>query len=126
MSIERTSFTSISIRVTPQERDQLDQLAGNCTVSAYVRERVLGKEAAPRKTQHRNPIKDQELISRVLSMLGASRIASNLNQLAKAVNLGILTLPPELESLLREACLAVLQMRDMLMQSLGKRGGDDI
>lgn len=125
MPAERTSFTSISIRVTPQERNHLDTLAAGRTLSDYGRECMLGKEAAPRKIQHKNPIRDQELISRVLSMLGASRIASNLNQLAKAVNLGMLTLPPELESLLRKACLAVLQMRDMLMQSLGKRGGDD-
>ena len=34
-------------------------------------------------------------------------------------------LSPEMEALLREACLAVTEMRDLLMAVLGKRKADD-
>ena len=56
---------------------------------------------------------------RVLAALGQSRIASNLNQLAKAVNIGVLPVTPETEADMSEACAAVSAMRADLMRALG-------
>jgi hypothetical protein len=55
----------------------------------------------------------------VLASLGQSRIANNLNQLAKAVNIGALPVTPETESEIVEACAAVSAMRRDLMRALG-------
>lgn len=51
--------------------------------------------------------------------LGASRLSQNLNQLARAVNTGSLPVTPETEADLKEACDAVVQLRNELMRALG-------
>jgi hypothetical protein len=52
-------------------------------------------------------------------MLGQSRLSSNLNQLAKAVNTGSLPVTPETERELRQAARDVMVMRRMLIDALG-------
>jgi hypothetical protein len=52
-------------------------------------------------------------------MLGESRLANNLNQLAKSANTGSLPVTPETEKALREASAEIHQMRAMLMRALG-------
>ncbi|MEJ2755984.1 MAG: plasmid mobilization relaxosome protein MobC [Gammaproteobacteria bacterium] len=62
-------------------------------MGAYIRERLLNGEEAPRKKpkkRKKRPIKDIKALSQVLAELGQSRIANNLNQLAKASNTGSL------------------------------------
>lgn len=67
---------------------------------------------------------DRKLLAGILAALGLSGIASNLNQLAKATYSGSLPITPETEAMLRQACAAVLWMRDALMQALGMKTGD--
>lgn len=71
----------------------------------------------------RRPIKDQEGLARVLAALGKSHIASNLNQLAKAVNIGVLPVTQEAERDIAGACLAVENMRRDLISALGLSDG---
>jgi hypothetical protein len=93
-------------------------------VSAYIRERLFGDAAAPRKRRGNSPIKDHEALGRVLGALGRSHLASNLNQLAKAVNTGSLPVTPETEADLKKACREVSAMRTDLLRALGKSPGD--
>lgn len=60
---------------------------------------------------------------RLLPRLGQSRIANNLNQLARAANVGALDLTPELEAELHEACAAVLEVRALLVAAVGLSDG---
>lgn len=113
-----------SIRFTFEERAKLDEKRGRQPLSAYIRERVLGDDAAPRKRRGNSPIKDAEALGRVLGALGASRLSSNLNQLAKAVNTGSLPVTPETEADLVEACREVRALRTDLLRALGKSPGD--
>jgi hypothetical protein len=112
-----------SLRLTHEERTRLLADAGRKSVSAYIRERLFGEDAAPRKGSRRLPVKDHEALGRVLGALGGSRLSSNLNQLAKAVNTGSLPATPDTEKELREACKAVTAMRDELMRALGHNPG---
>lgn len=114
----------VSMRLTPKERARLDMLRGNKSLSAYIRERLFGDAAAPRKKGGTSPVKDAEALGRVLGALGQSRLASNLNQLAKAVNSGSLPVTPETESDLATACQDVAAMRADLLRALGKSPGD--
>jgi hypothetical protein len=57
--------------------------------------------------------------------LGASRLSSNLNQLAKAVNTGSLPVSPEVEAELMEACQEVQELRADLLRALGKMPGSE-
>ncbi|MCE8511054.1 hypothetical protein KBY28_21655, partial [Ruegeria pomeroyi] len=70
-----------------------------------------------------SPVKDAEALGRVLGALGASRLSSNLNQLAKAVNTGSLPVTPETEADLVAACEEVRALRDDLLRALGKSPG---
>jgi hypothetical protein len=60
----------------------------------------------------------------VLGALGKSRLAGNLNQLAKAVNTGSLPATPETEAELKEACREISALRADLLRALGKLPGD--
>lgn len=113
-----------SLRLTAEERARLESEAAGKTLGAFIRERLLGDDAAPRKCRGNSPIKDHEALGRVLGALGQSRLSSNLNQLAKAVNTGSLPVTPETEAELKEACREVSELRDELLRALGKSPGD--
>ncbi|MGV6804632.1 MAG: hypothetical protein ACWA49_10535 [Ruegeria sp.] len=60
-------------------------------------------------------------MARLLAMLGQTRIASNLNQLAKMAHLGTLPVLPDTEHDIRRACADVALMRRELLRALGRR-----
>ena len=113
-----------SLRLTHEEKAQLLAEAGRKSLGAHIRERLFGDDAAPRKRRGNSPVKDYEALGRVLGALGRSRLSSNLNQLAKAVNTGSLPVTPETEAELKEACREVSAMRADLLRALGKSPGD--
>lgn len=55
----------------------------------------------------------------VLAELGRSRLSSNLNQLAKAANMGTLPVHRDITGELQEACRSVQAMWDALLTALG-------
>lgn len=108
-----------SLRFTFDERAKLDMLRGSMPLGRYIREQLLGDDAAPRKKRGRYPVKDQEALGRVLGALGSSRLSQNLNQLARASNSGSLPVSPDVEEELRQACADVKAMREELLRALG-------
>ena len=56
-----------------------------------------------------------------LAFLGNSRLASNLNQLAKLANTGALPMTPETEAELAAALLAVQELRRLFLSALGMK-----
>lgn len=112
-----------SIRFTFEERARLDVKRGRKALAAHIREALFGEDATPRKKPGNSPVKDAEALGRVLGALGASRLSSNLNQLAKAVNTGSLPVTPETEADLVAACEEVRAIRDDLLRALGKSSG---
>ena len=112
-----------SIRFTFEERARLNAERGRKALAAHIRERLFGDDVSPRRKPGNSPIEDAEALGRVLGALGASRLSSNLNQLAKAVNTGSLPVTPETEEELSEACRAVRSLRADLLRALGKAPG---
>lgn len=109
-----------SLRLTEAERELLFVRAGAVPLGAYIRQTILPPDdQSVRLSRHRARSVDQEAISRVLASLGQSRLSSNLNQLAKAVHLGVLPVTPETEQEIVEACTAVGVMRRDLLTALG-------
>lgn len=108
-----------SLRLTFEERARLERDATGMSLGSYIRGRLFGEDASPRKTRGKTPLKDHEALGRVLGALGGSRLSQNLNQLARAVNTGSLPVTPETERDLREACAAVALIRAELMRALG-------
>lgn len=114
-----------SLRLTYDERARLKEDAAGRPLSAYIRERLFGDDVSPRKKIGNRPDQDQEALGRVLGALGGSRLSSNLNQLAKAVNTGSLPVTPETEAELQQACRDVSEMREALVRALDPtRGGE--
>lgn len=114
-----------SMRFTKEEREQLDKAAAGLSLSAFIRERLFGDTASPRKTRNKFPVKDHKILSQLLGLLGKSRLASNFNQIAKAVHTGSLPVTPETEEELIKASRAVLDMRNLLLKALGlSKSGD--
>ena len=110
-----------SIRLSPEERAALEAAAGSQPLGAYMRDRLLGPEARPRR-KRRTGNADTQALAQVLAALGQSRLSSNLNQLSKAAHLGALAVTTDTEAELREACSAVQSMRRDLMRALGYAG----
>lgn len=81
-----------SIRLTQEERERLEGEAKGKPLGVYIRERLLGDGTAPRKLR-RKPAADQAGLAKVLGMLGQSRLANNLNQIAKAAISGCWSSP---------------------------------
>lgn len=112
----------ISLRLTEDEKRLLLDRAGSLPLGTYIRGLILadGSQAQRRRVRRaRSPVKDDEALARVLAALGQSRIANNLNQLAKAVNIGVLPVTPETERDIGEACADIKAMRRDLMHALG-------
>ena len=113
--------TPFSLRLTFEERAALEQEAGDEPLGAYIRKKLLGSNRKPRRrrSRSRKPLKDEKALGELLGKLGESRLASNVNQLAKAANSGSLPVTPDTEKALQNACDDVRAMRMLLMQALG-------
>ena len=111
-----------SFRMTVEEYQRLCEAAGSRTLSDYIRRQLLGENVAPRQPRRR-PVEDEEILSALLSGLGKSRLSSNLNQLARAVNSGSLPVSPETEKAILEACADIKVMSNNLTKALGMNSG---
>lgn len=101
MTKEKAPFP-FSIRLSFDERAQLLQAAGNMSLGAYIREKVLADPEERRKVL-KPPVEDRQALAQLLAELGKAHLANNLNQLAKAVHTGSLDVTPDTEKMIREA-----------------------
>ncbi|MFQ5443022.1 MAG: hypothetical protein ACE5EK_00255 [Nitrospinales bacterium] len=108
-----------SLRLSPEEREQLERDSAGIPLGEYIRSRIFDESVLKRRTRNKYPVKDYKLLASLLGELGHSRLANNLNQLAKAANSGSLLIDPETTRMLQVACSDIREMRRMLMKSLG-------
>ncbi len=122
---KKKQLSPISLRLTEDERRRVKQQAAGLTVSAYIRACLFDGDGkvSKRRSSTRKPVKDEKAIAQLLGILGQSRMANNLNQLAKAVNTGSLPLTPDVEQDIKKACSNISEMRVMLIKALGLRDG---
>ena len=125
---ERKKVSPFSIRFSDKERAWLEHEAGNLTLGAYIRQQLFPDNILswsprrPKKRRH-EPTVDQTSIGQLLSALGQSRLSSNLNQIAKAANIGALPVTPDLEEDLAQACADISEIRRTLLTALGIKPG---
>lgn len=87
-------------------------------LGTYIKAKALGgPPVRMRRTGH--SIEDRQALARALALLGGSRLASNVNQLAKLANTGSLPLTPEVIEELRSALHDIHSIRVMLLAALG-------
>jgi hypothetical protein len=109
-----------SLRLSETDRAQLLAEAAGAPLGAYIKAKVMG---ANRLQVRRSglAVQDREALAQALALLGRSRLSQNLNQIAYAVNIGVLPVTPETEEDLRASLQAVQEMRSLLLRSLGVR-----
>jgi len=108
----------LSVRVSDEEKALLKRQAGNRSINGYIRHKLFGDAVNP-KSVRRSPSVDKEALAKALGALGQSRLSSNLNQIAKAANMGALPVSPELVAELNRACVDIQAMRRYLIAALG-------
>lgn len=111
-----------SLRLSFEEKAALMKMADGEPLGAYIKA-VLFDEAQTGVRRVKASAQDGKAVGRALGELGKSRLSQNLNQLAKAVNMGALPVTPETEAEIQEACRAVKDMRDAMMRALKDGGG---
>lgn len=115
----RKRTAPFSLRLSFEERARLTKAAGDMPVAAYIKSLLFAGEPQVHRTRGRNPVKDEKALAELLACLGASRIANNLNQLAKAANSGSFYFDRETKAQLAAACDDIRVMRQLLMLALG-------
>jgi hypothetical protein len=108
-----------SLRLSEDERQQLEAQAGSMPLASYIKSVVFSEEAHKYRKRQKPPVAEQQLLAQVLARLGQTRHANNLNQIAKGINQGTLVVDEDLANDLNEAIAEVAWMRVTLMKALG-------
>lgn len=108
-----------SLRFSEEERAILRARAGKRSMGEYIRGVLFGSGVSARKVKRRNPSETDKENAAQLAGLGQSRLASNMNQIAKAAHMGALPVTPDLVEELWKACEDIRTMRRALVGSLG-------
>ena len=114
-----------SLRLTKEERAILRDRAGRIALGTYIKSVLFSDTAMAPRRRVSSPVKDVKALADVLAALGASRIANNLNQLAKATHIGSFYFDEETKRDLTRACDDIKVMRQLLMHALGQRGAKE-
>jgi predicted DNA binding CopG/RHH family protein len=117
------SSPRITLRLTEDELVKLKHAASGVSISAYIRKQLFGNETSLRKVRSRVPVKDQQALAQVLGLLGNSRMANNLNQIAYEANCGSLLMDQATEDEIKMACASIAWMRVKLIEALGIKDG---
>ncbi len=112
-SEKRARTSHLTIRLTPDERTTIDDAADRAglTTGSYARQAVM---CAPVPRQVRRPPVERKELARLLGEVG--KIGSNLNQLARATNAGVLVYECEIDG----ALAGLREVREAIMVALGR------
>ena len=108
----------VTVRLSPEDHDRLVELADGVALSVFLRTTAL-QQKLPKRRRSGAAVQDQEAIAKILGMLGESRIANNLNQLAYHANVGSLGFDDDAKAQIDETYGYVLDLRQTLLKALG-------
>lgn len=113
----------VSIRVTPDEKASLEKDASGVSVSAYVRERLLGEDVKPGRTRSKPPIKDHIALARVLRALAQSSFKPDFDTVSADTDAGDVELSASAQISIAKAQADIAAMRRDLIIALGLKAG---
>jgi len=120
-----TGSRPYSIRLSDAQRGFIREQARavNMSDAKWIRYRLFSNSALTKPAHTvQQPLSHDKDLARILYLLGQSRMANNLNQIAKAVNMGTLIISPDIYSQIDESYRAIIGMRSSLIKALGLRG----
>lgn len=109
----------VTLRLSAEDHERLQELADGMALSTYIRAKALGDALPRRKPRSSTAIADKQALAQILGLLGQSRIANNLNQLAYHANIGSLAVDEVTQAQISEAYDHVLLLRNTLITALG-------
>lgn len=112
------------MRLTPEERLELEKAAGGVSLSQYIRSRLfqLGTVESQSNGEERiSPAARQKLLAQILSSLGKSGTATALSELAELARLGLLPDNADIAPILAQARDEAIKLRGELLHALGLR-----
>jgi len=112
----------ITIRFKDEEYQRLEQDRGKLSISAYIRQKLFGDKAAPRKCQYpktKRPDMDARMVAKFLGTFGQSELATSMLALALAAQTGDLDVTPDVSSKLERACDDIHDIKIALIMTLG-------
>ena len=112
-----------SMRFSEEERARLDALAGDMTVAAYVRSRLLDTPNPRRRRKRRFDV-NQSLLKKLVRELGRQHISSRLHLIMNAIDDGDLGVDDKLELELRYLCSELRHLRRNIRKALGDELSD--
>lgn len=112
----------VTLRLSVADYDRLQDLADGMALSVYIRAKALSEDLPRRKPRSRTSVADKQALAQILGLLGQSRIANNLNQLAYHANVGSLTMDETAQAQISEAYDHVIFIRQTLLKALGLPG----
>jgi len=119
----RKRAAPFSLRLSTEERARLEYDAGETPLATYIKFRLFNGIPDLASYRPRSPggrqATDTAIIAKLLAALGEARLANNLNQLAKAANMGTLDVSKDTEKELLAACAEIHAMRRDLIAALG-------
>jgi hypothetical protein len=113
-----------SLRLTLAERERLLTEAKGTPLGAYIKTKALGAPIPARLRQSGLAVEDRQALGQALALLGASRLSSNLNQLAHLAHIGVLPVTLELQDELSAALADIRSVRALLITALGLKAQD--
>ena len=109
----------VTLRLSVEDHARLKELADGMALATYIRAKVL-EETLPRiKRRSVSSVVDKQALAQILGLLGQSRIANNLNQLAYHANIGALVMDEEIQEQITETYDHVIFLRQTLIKALG-------
>lgn len=110
----------VTLRLTETERARLEEMAAGMTLSTYIRACLFANEEKRRKRRAGPVVADKKAIAEALALLGQSRMANNLNQLAHQANIGVLVIEDRERAKIDEAYGTILSLRALMVAALGR------
>lgn len=112
-----------SILFSPYERRQAEKLGALVDLStpAWIRLASTNRDIEAALLSIKQQHHDKRDGAKLLAVLGSSRMASNLNVIAKAINTGTFVFTPDTERHIKETYDIHLWMREALMRQQGLR-----
>lgn len=109
-----------SVRLSAEERARLEAEAQGIPLGTYIKVKALDGRSLKRAAG----VEDRRALGQALGLLGQTRYASNLNQIAHLAHIGALSFTPEEQGELTAALRHVAEIRSLLLKALGKNTGD--
>lgn len=114
---EKRRAPPFSIRFSEADYQRLDAHRQGMRRGTYIRAKVF--DGVPLKGVA--AVGDRAALAQALALLGQSRYASNLNQIAHLAHIGALTFSPEEQEELAGALKHLAEIRSLLLKATGVR-----